>query len=232
VLTARGLPAAARYLQQGQAIDSTNLDVINAAVRITRRLGRLEESTALAEYVMMRDPVSVTGGENLAYAYAMSGRLDDAVVQFRRLLELSPGSSEQHRALGEVLLLKGDPVAALAEIHQEPDEDERLVGLSMAYHTLNRRAESDAALDELIKKHEQTMIYPIAYVLAWRGERDRAFEWLEKAVEYDDGELSIAPVDPMLRSLHSDTRWLPFLRKHDMAPEQLAAIKFDVAVPK
>ena len=35
----------------------------------------------------------------------------------------------------------------------------------------------------------------------------------------------------MLSNLHSDPRWLPFLRKHGMAPEQLAAIKFDVKLP-
>lgn len=33
-------------------------------------------------------------------------------------------------------------------------------------------------------------------------------------------------------NLHEDPRWLPFLRKLGMAPEQLAAIKFDVSVPK
>jgi hypothetical protein len=34
-----------------------------------------------------------------------------------------------------------------------------------------------------------------------------------------------------LRNLHDDPRWLPFLRKHGFAPEQLAAIKLDVPVP-
>ena len=33
---------------------------------------------------------------------------------------------------------------------------------------------------------------------------------------------------PTLASLHSDPRWLPLLRRLSMAPEQLAAIKFDV----
>ena len=45
-----------------------------------------------------------------------------------------------------------------------------------------RKAESDAALDELIEKYEKTMAFNIAYVLAFRGEADRAFEWLDKAV--------------------------------------------------
>jgi hypothetical protein len=103
--------------------------------------------------------------------------------------------------------------------------------LSMAYHALGRRAESDTALNELIGKYEQTMSYNIVYVLAYRGERDRAFEWLERAVKYRDTALGAMPFDPLLESLHSDPRWLPFLRKIGKAPEQLAAIKFDVKVP-
>ena len=68
--------------------------------------------------------------------------------------------------------------------------------------------------------------------MAYRGEADRAFKWLDKAVKYRDLALGAMPFDPMLESLHSDSRWLPFLRQHGMAPEQLAAIKFDVKVPK
>jgi hypothetical protein len=35
----------------------------------------------------------------------------------------------------------------------------------------------------------------------------------------------------MLQNLQSDPRWLPMLRRLGMAPEQLAAIKFDVTLP-
>ena len=97
-----------------------------------------------------------------------------------------PGHRWLHARIGEVLLQKGDAEAALAEMQQEADEAVRLIGLSMAYHALGRKAESDAALAELIAKYEKTAAYYIAYVLAYRGEADRAFEWLDKAVEYHD----------------------------------------------
>jgi hypothetical protein len=102
----------------------------------------------------------------------------------------------------------------------------------MAYHALGWKTESDAALDELIRKYEQTMAYNIAYVLAWRGEADRAFEWLDKAVKYRDGGLGSIAINPRLKNLPLDPRWLPFLRRLGKAPERLAAIKFDVTVPR
>ena len=48
----------------------------------------------------------------------------------------------------------------------------------MAYHALGQTAESDAALNELINKYGETLAYEIAYVLAYRGEADRAFNAL------------------------------------------------------
>lgn len=96
----------------------------------------------------------------------------------------------------------------------------------------SRGAESDAALDELIRKYGRTTPYNVAYTLAFRGEIDRAFEWLEKAVEYGDAALRTLVVDPMMVIPHADPRWLPLLRRLGQAPEQLAAIKFDVTVPK
>jgi hypothetical protein len=102
----------------------------------------------------------------------------------------------------------------------------------MVYHALGRRAESSAALAELIDKYERTSPFAIANVLAIQGDEDGAFDWLEKAAQSRDLILGSTTFYPGLISLHSDARWSLFLRKHGMAPEQLAAIKLDVAVPR
>jgi len=76
------------------------------------------------------------------------------------------------------------------------------------------------------------MPYFIAYIHAYRGETDRTFEWLEKAIEYRDQYISFTAIDPTLIELRKDARWVPLLRRLGQAPEQLAAIEFDVKVPK
>ena len=48
---------------------------------------------------------------------------------------------------------------------------------------------------------------------------------------YQRSGLSEIALNPMFVNLHADPRWLPFLRRIGKAPEQLAAIKFDVKVP-
>ena len=72
----------------------------------------------------------------------------------------------------------------------------------------------------------------IAYALAFRGDADRAFEFLDKAVHYGDSGLSHAANAPMFANLHDDPRWIPFLEKIGRSPKQLAAIKFKVKLPE
>jgi hypothetical protein len=106
-----------------------------------------------------------------------------------------------------------------------------MIGLSMVYHALGQAEESDAALAALIEQHEQGAAYNIAYVLAYRGEADRAFEWLDKAVAYKDPGVQQIKNQPLFSNLHSDPRWLPFLESIGHSPEQLAVIEFKVNLP-
>lgn len=87
-------------------------------------------------------------------------------------------------------------------------------------------------LAELIREREREAAFNIAYVLAFRGETDRAFEWLEKALTYRDPGMVDIATQPWFTNVHQDPRWLPFLSKVGKAPEQLAAIEFEVALPE
>ena len=223
--------AAVEHTERAMALEPTNPDAIDTAAYVARRLGRHDLAIALYQYLVARDPLNYIHHSNLAYAYWYAGRIDDALNEHRLILALNPDLPGAHAAIGEALLLNGDARAALTEVEQETDEQLRLPVLAMAYHSLGRTADSDAALAELVRKYEGTSAFPIATVLAYRGEADRAFEWLDKAVQYHDTNVGTLAVYPSLASLHSDPRWLPFLRKLGMAPEQLAAIKFDVKVP-
>jgi hypothetical protein len=60
--------------------------------------------------------------------------------------------------------------------------------------------------------------------MAFRGETNRTFQWLEKAIEYRDPYLSWTGIDSKFKVLHKDPRWMPLLRRIGQAPEQLAAI--------
>ena len=225
------LAAAARHFERALALEPTNTDIIRGAAGLLASLGRLDTAIALDEYVVARDPVNPTGHANLGVYYLYAGRLDAAIESFRTALNLSPDYGGAQQSIGVTLLLKGDPAGALAAMRKDANESWRRIGLPMAWHALGKKSQSDATLAELIQNDGKSWAYNIAYVLAWRGEIDRAFEWLDKAVAYHDAGLSEIVTNPLFANLRSDPRWVPFLRKIGKAPEQLAAIKFDVKVP-
>ena len=226
------LAASARHYEHALALEPTNAEIIRNTAALARNLARLDTAIALGEFVTARDPVHAQAHGNLGETYRHAGRLDATIASYRIALSLSPGRAYAQYAIGVALLLKGDPAGALTAMQQESSEVWRMIGLPMAWHALGMNAESDGALAELIQKYEKDSAYNIAYVLAYRGETDRAFEWLDKAVAYRDPGLAAIAVDPLFANLHRDPRWLPFLRNLGKAPEQLAAIKFDVKVPQ
>src|SRR5437588_10238218 len=226
------LVGAAQHLERALALDPADLRVLTTSVTLLQSLGRLDEALALEEAAVRRDPVNVTTLFNLGYHQRMAGRLDAAISSFRTVLSMSPSNGGAHCQLGIALLLKGDAHGALAEIEQETSEIYKMIGLPLAYHALGRKADSDAALAALIAKYEKDGPSNIASVYAYRGEADKAFEWLDKAVEFGDGGLGEIVTDNLFDKIHADPRWLAFLRKIGKAPEQLAKVEFKVTLPQ
>jgi len=220
------LAGAARHFQRALALDPTDLDVLVNTATLLSSLGRLDEALALDEAIVRRDPVNVTKLFNLGLDQRTTGRYDAAIASFRTGLSLSPNQGGAHANLGIALLLKGDATAALAEIDEEKSDLWRMIGLPMAYCALGRKADADAALNALIAKYEKEAPYNIAHVYAFCGDADKAFEWLDKAVGYQDPGVGQIATENLFDKIHSDPRWLPFLRKIGKAPDQLAKIEF------
>jgi TolB-like protein/tetratricopeptide (TPR) repeat protein len=226
------LAGAAKHFQRALALAPTDLNVLGNATLLVEHLGRPDVALALLEALARRDPVNATALTNLALTQRYIGRYDEAIASYRTVLSLAPGRGGVRANLGTALLLNGDASGALGEIERETSEPWRMMSLPMAYHALGRHAESNQALAALVGKYEKDSSYNVAYIYAFRGEADKAFEWLDKAVEYQDPGISEIVNENLFANIRSDPRWLPFLRKVDKAPDQLAKIEFKVTLPK
>jgi len=95
----------------------------------------------------------------------------------------------------------------------EPDERCRRFELALAHYARNDRPAADATLAELIRRDRNVMAYQVAEVYAWRGETNKAFEWLQISLDnHDTGLLSLL-IDPLMRSLKRDPRYNALLEK-------------------
>jgi len=205
--------AADREFGQALAADAGNATVLVASGVLNLALGRSAQATALFQQAVARDPLHASSLSNLGVAYFADGKYAQAESAFRKSLEIKPGASYTHNGLALVLLEERRLDAALEEMRLESSESWRLQGLAIVYSAMHRRAESDAALAELVRKYADDAPYQIATVYAYRGEVDDAFGWLERARASRDATLSGIKADPLLRALAHDARFKELLLK-------------------
>ncbi|MCW8845161.1 MAG: tetratricopeptide repeat protein [Gammaproteobacteria bacterium] len=225
------LQIAIRYFDRALELEPANLDILGYQADIAGNLGRHDEAIAILEYIAAYDPVNPDVHHDLGRQYIWARRLDESIASNRTALRLSPGRVSTNWAIGLALVLKGEFAAALEAMQQEPNTGWRMNGLTMVYHALGRTAESDAALQELIRTEEQAAAYNIAYLYAFRGEADMAFAWLDKAVQYKDSGIMELPSQPLFENIRSDPRWGPFVQGIGKSKEQLARIEFKAKLP-
>ncbi len=199
--------------QRALSLDPGNTDFIEGAASLAVTLGRFDEAIALSRRAVELDPLSATAHQALGGSAYYAGRLEEAEMALKKAVELNPEYPYAHAGLGALYLAQARPQEALAEMGRETHPALRLRGLAVAYHALGRKKESDTALAELIEKYSDLWAVQVATVYAYRGETDRAFQWLERAYAQHDGGLASAKGSPLLKSLRRDPRWAAFLKK-------------------
>jgi serine/threonine-protein kinase len=187
-------------------------------------LGQLTEAIAAAKEAIQLDPLSDFAWMTLGGALTYGGDWAAAQQALLRALDIEPESLYSLLFLCEVQLLEGKAADALATARLMEVDGFRLPHIAMAEHTLGHAKESQQALDDAITHHEQAFAYPIALAYAWRAEKDRALEWLERAYAQRDISLWVILVDPLLASLSSDPRYKALLRTMNL-PEERARTK-------
>jgi TolB-like protein/Tfp pilus assembly protein PilF len=199
--------------QRALALEPGNAYVINGAAVLASTLGRFDEAIALDHRAIELDPVRTSLYYSLGWYAWYAGLLDESITAYRKSLELNPQYPRAHMAIGCVYLTKGKPDSAMAEMDREAHPVWKMFGLALVYHALGKEKEADAALAGYIKEYQNGWAYQIAEIYAYRNEKDKAFEWLERAYDQRDGGLSEMKGDPLLRNIEKDSRYAEFLKK-------------------
>jgi TolB-like protein/Flp pilus assembly protein TadD len=186
------------------------------ATVVLRPMARLPEAIVTLRKAVESDPLNPRIWGALGNSLAANNQRGPAREAFNRSLEISPDQSFTAYNLSMTFLVDGQPAAALAAAERSTNEVFRLAGAALAQHDLGRAKEAQQALDQLIARWGHSVAYQIAQIFAWRGEQDRAFDWLERAVKQRDGGLVNVKVDPLLRRLRGDPRYAAVLRKMNL----------------
>ena len=199
--------------KRAMQLDPSNADVVRRAAVLKRTLGRFEESIQHTRRAIELDPLRAAAYNNLGLDNYYAGRLQEAEAAYRKALEINPQYVSTHSMLGRIYLAQSKTDQALAEIQKEPEQLWRGQGFALAYHAAGMKEKADAALAEIMKEYQSDWAFQIAQIYAYRGETDKAFEWLERAYKQRDGGLAEMKGNPLLRSLEHDPRYRAFLQK-------------------
>jgi TolB-like protein/Flp pilus assembly protein TadD len=203
-------------LARAIALSPGNAEAICSQGDLFATLGRLPEAIATLSRATELDPLSVQAWWRLAWYHLGAGHVEEAREIARRTLELFPEHSHAARTLGFALLLETRLDEAQAAFQRSSSEPFREMGTALVEHARGHARESQQALEHIIATSGKESTYQIAEVYAFRGQRERAFEWLERSLALQDAGMRYLKHDPLLRPLRADPRYVTLLKKMNL----------------
>jgi len=184
-------------------------------------MARFDESAVMIKRAKELDPLSSVISINVAEMYQWQNDHNASIQTALKILELDPNYSDAFNILGLSYLAQGNHADAIASFEKSALLTDRssfsLTKLGYAYGAVGKRAEALAVAKELEVKYAQRRSSGqyVAAVYSGLGEKDKAFEWLEK--DFRDREhLSQVRWDMVFEPLRGDPRFKDLLRRMNL----------------
>lgn len=184
-----------------------------------KAMGRLEEALSEVRRALELDPLSLGINTGLGHVLYLSRQYDQAISQYGKALALDPNFVQAHLWFGRPYLEKGMYDEAIEEVRTavrlSKDSTMSLAVLGHAYASAGRSREARNVLARLLKRGRTQYVpsYWIALIHVGLGDRDRAFDWLERANRERSAWLAWIKVEPRFDRLRSDPRFSRLLRR-------------------
>jgi eukaryotic-like serine/threonine-protein kinase len=181
-------------------------------------LARFAEAEPQMQKALDLDPLSLIINTGLGRLYCGARRYDEAIDQLQRTLEIEPNFAEAHFQLA--LAYEGKQLyqqaAAAFQKAVELFEDPTMKGwVAREYAMSTRKDEARRMLEELkvLSKQQYVSPYMIAIGYAALGDREQAFEWLNKVADEKSYYVVWLKVDPIWDAFRNDVRFQDLLRR-------------------
>src|SRR5438034_3673173 len=189
--------------------------------------GELKEGLQLILDAEKLDPVSPIASYVATAAYLANDRVDKAVVEGQRTLQLDPNYFYLDSVLAAAYREEGNFSEAIA-LYTKAQEATHLPGsgLAITYTRVGREIEARNILAQLLQAREKRYVSAplIAAVAVALGDNEGAFRELERAYAEHSGILQWIAFLPEFRALHSDARFPDLVRRIGASQDTILAI--------
>jgi serine/threonine protein kinase/Tfp pilus assembly protein PilF len=186
---------------------------------LLRNLGRFDETASIINRAQELDPLSSIIGVNVSDTQQMLNDHNASIETAQKIIELDPTFSAAYENLGASYLKLGRNAEGIASLEKAVELGKRsgvrLRGLGYGYAVTGKRTEAIAIakeLEEKFGKKEATGQY-VAAVYAGLGDKDKAFEWLEKDFQNRQGSLGDIKWRIHFETLRDDPRYKDLLKR-------------------
>jgi tetratricopeptide (TPR) repeat protein len=197
------------------------------AVMLPMFMGRHDEAIARWKRNVEVSPTDCHATQMLGTCFYFARQYDEAIEQLQKALDLESNYAPAHFVLGLCYEQKGMYQEAIAEI-QKPItlsgfDPFPFASLGHTYAVSGMRDKARETIKELKERSEQSgrlylQPYLRALIETGLGNKDGAFEWLERGYQDSSVFMGWLNVDPRLDSLRSDPRFTDLLRRLRLAP--------------
>jgi len=181
---------------------------------------RLDEAVVMMKRVVELDPLTPSLHADLGMIYTQQGSYDLARAQCRQAVEADPWNHFAWCALGWADMHDGKAEQAIPALERAVELSGRLawmLGILGAAHALARRhATARRILAELERQSHDTYVPRSAFAQVYTalGEKDRAFQELDRAIEdRDTANVQWVATSALFEGLRDDPRFDGLLRK-------------------
>ena len=164
----------------------------------------IEEALEQFRLALALDPLAGIVRTNYALTLMVAGKYPESREQFDQILQRDPAFGPAHFYLSQVQATQGQWADAINTMISGP-------GSPFPNRSFNADAQGYVQLMEAGSNGRLPANVAVAYSLA--GNRDKAFEFLEKAYADRDDELTAVIRFPAFNHLKSDPRWPALLHK-------------------
>ena len=184
--------------------------------------GQFKKGTDILKKAQELDPFSLIQNTAMGWHHYFARQYDDAIRVLKHTLEMEPSFFIAHEILGQVYLQKGWTEKAIPELQEAVRLSNRrtlsLASLGHAWAVAGRLDEAFTIADALERRAEQMYVSPfdLALIYTGLGEKELAFENLEKALEDCSGWLCFLNIEPRFDPLRSDARFTSILSAIDI----------------
>lgn len=181
--------------------------------------GRFDEAVAQERRAVDLDPLADILVTNLARVLYYARRYDQAANVCRQGLTTDPNSSGHHRVLGLALQAQGHDQQALPELLKAqdlfPGWVEPMADSVLSYVRLGKRQDARAVINELNRMARNGYVPPsqLARAYAYLGDREKAFEWLDKGIKEERTSQLMELYTPEWDVLRDDPRFVQIQRR-------------------